>query len=211
MDGRLCRRDLHHGILEKIRNASTSGQEDQPARGTVLPYRDVLGRLFILDPVSAWQPTRSRIRELASPPKHHLADPALAARLLGATAGSLLAGESSGPLIPRDGPLLGALLESLVTLSARVYAQANEASVRHFRTHRGEHEVDLIVQRADGRVVALEVKTTATPRDTDLKHLQWLADQIGDELLDAAVITTGKHAYRRDDGIAVIPAALLGP
>jgi predicted AAA+ superfamily ATPase len=197
--------------FETIRNASTSGDDDKPARGTVIPYRDVLERLFILDPVPAWQPTRSHIRELASPPKHHLADPALAARLLGATASSLLAGESSGPVIPRHGPLLGALLESLVTLSARVYSQAHEASVGHFRTHRGEHEVDLIVQRADGRVVALEVKTTATPRDADLKHLHWLAERIGDELLDAAVITTGKHAYRREDGIAVIPAALLGP
>ncbi len=197
--------------FEKIRNASTGGEDDKPARGTVVPYRDVLGRLFILDPVPAWQPTSRHIRELASPPKHHLADPALAARLLGATASSLLAGESSGPVIPRDGPLLGALLESLVTLSVRVYAQANEASVGHFRTHRGEHEVDLIVQRADGRIVALEVKTTASPRDADLKHLRWLSGQIGDELLDAAVITTGKHAYRRADGIAVIPAALLGP
>ena len=110
--------------FEKIRNASTSGEADKPARGTVVPYRDVLSRLLILfDPVPAWQPTRRHIRELASPPKHHLADPALAARLLGATASSLLAGESSGPVMPRDGPLLGALLESLVTLSARVYAQ----------------------------------------------------------------------------------------
>jgi predicted AAA+ superfamily ATPase len=197
--------------FEKIRNASTSGHDDKPARGTVAPYRDVLERLFILDPVPAWQPTRRHINELASPPKHHLADPALAARLLGATASSLLAGESSGPPLPRDGPLLGALLESLVTLSVRVYAQAHEAVVGHFRTHRGEHEVDLVVERADGRVVALEVKATATPNDGDVKHLHWLAGQIGDELLDAAIITTGRHAYRREDGIAVIPAALLGP
>lgn len=42
-------------------------------------------------------------------------------------------------------------------------------------------------------------------------HLKWLRDRLGDDLLDAAVITTGKHAYRRRDGIAVIPAALIGP
>jgi len=41
--------------------------------------------------------------------------------------------------------------------------------------------------------------------------LLWLRDRIGDDLLDAAVITTGEDAYRRADGIAVIPAALLGP
>jgi len=38
-----------------------------------------------------------------------------------------------------------------------------------------------------------------------------LRREIGDDLLDAAVITTGPQAYRRRDGIAVIPAALLGP
>lgn len=197
--------------FEKIRKASTSGHDDTPARGTILPYRDVLTRLFVLDPVPGWGPSRSHIAELALPPKHQLADPALAARLLGASDGSLLAGQAAGPAIPRDGTLLGALLESLITLSVRVYAQADEASVGHFRTHRGEHEVDLIVQRADGRVVALEVKASQTPRDDDVKHLHWLTDKIGDELLDAAIITTGRHAYRRPDGVAVIPAALLGP
>src|SRR5438105_735191 len=58
---------------------------------------------------------------------------------------SLLSGGSGGPSIPQDGTLLGALFESLVTLSVRVYAQAAEASVHHFRTSDGEHEVDLIV------------------------------------------------------------------
>jgi len=51
--------------------------------------------------------------------------------------------------------LLGALFESLVTLGVRTYAQRAEASVGHLRTHRGDHEVDLIVERDDGCVVAL--------------------------------------------------------
>jgi len=98
-----------------------------------------------------------------------------------------------------------------VTLSVRVYAQANEARVAHLRTGAGEHEVDIIVERGDGRVVALEVKLARSIDDGDVRHLQWLADRIGTDLLDAAVITTGPEAYRRADGIAVIPAALLGP
>ncbi|MFZ5623280.1 MAG: hypothetical protein ACOY71_02460 [Gemmatimonadota bacterium] len=44
-----------------------------------------------------------------------------------------------------------------------------------------------------------------------MRYLQWLRQQIGDQVLDAVVITTGPHAYRRPDGIAVVPAALLGP
>jgi uncharacterized protein len=57
----------------------------------------------------------------------------------------------------------------------------------------------------------VEVKLTKAVADEDLAHLRWLAERLGSDLLDAAVVTTGEHAYRRPDGIAVIPAALLGP
>ncbi len=90
-------------------------------------------------------------------------------------------------------------------------AQAAEATVSHLRTKGGEHEVDLIVERDDHRVLALEVKVTRAVEDRHVRHLHWLKDQLGDDLIDAAVITTGPYAYRRQDGIAVIPAALLGP
>jgi predicted AAA+ superfamily ATPase len=197
--------------FERIRDASTGGQGSKPARSTVQPYRDVLERLFILDEVPGWKPSRNQIAQLGLPPKHHLADPALAARLLGATANALLKGDSPGPVVPRGGTLLGALFESLVTQSLRVYAQAAEASVGHLRTHRGAHEVDLIVERDDGRVIAIETKLSATPDADAAKHLHWLSEQIGEELLDAVIVTTGQEAYRRSDGIAVVPAALLGP
>ncbi|MEI6373623.1 MAG: DUF4143 domain-containing protein, partial [Actinomycetes bacterium] len=41
--------------------------------------------------------------------------------------------------------------------------------------------------------------------------LLWLREQLGDQVVDAAVLTTGEHAYRRRDGIAVVPLGLLGP
>jgi uncharacterized protein len=197
--------------LEKIRGAATAGQDEKPAKTTILAYRDILERLFILDALPAWQPSKNYISQLSKPPKHHLADPALAARLLGADRDTLLRGESPGPSIPRDGALIGALFESLVTLCIRVYAQASEASVGHLRTKGGRHEVDLIVQRADGKVVAIEVKLGGTPDQRDCNHLKWLAGQIRDDVLDMVVITTGRAAYRRPDGIGVVPAALLGP
>ncbi len=198
--------------FEKIRDAATAGQDEKPARTTTSPYRDALERLWVLDPVPPWAPTRSHIRRLALPPKHQLVDPALAARLLGVDAGALLSGDPVGPSIPRDAPFLGALFESLVTLSVRVYAQAVEAGrVAHLRTRGGEHEVDLILDRGDGRIVAFEVKLARSVDDEDVRHLRWLAERIGDDLLDAALVTTGPEAYRRPDGIAVVPAALLGP
>ena len=99
-----------------------------------------------------------------------------------------------------------------MTLSVRVYAQAAEARVGHLRTKGGRHEIDLIVERDDGKVVAIEVKLGTTPGAREVKHLNWLAKELGDELLDAVVITTGRDAYRRrQDQIAVVPAGLLGP
>jgi len=194
---------------ETIRDASSAGQNDKPAKTTTGPYRATLEQLWMIEEVPAWTPSRNHLRRLASSPVHQLADPALAARLLGIGADALIEGQSSGPPIPRDGTLLGALFESLMTLSVRTYAQANEARVRHLRTRGGEHEIDLIVERYDGRVLAIEVKLTATVDDRDLRHLKWLENTIGPDLLDAAVITTGTDAYRRPDGIAIIPAALL--
>lgn len=194
-----------------IRDAATPGERDKPAKATVQGYREALERLWILDPLPAWLPTASHLRRLGSAPRHHLADPALAARLLGVDAGALLDAGTRGPLTPRDGTLLGQLFESLVALDVRVYAQAAEARVGHLRTHGGEHEIDLIVERGDHRVLAIEVKLAHTIRDDDLRHLRWLQDQLGDRVLDAIVITTGADAYRRPDGIGVVPAALLGP
>ena len=93
--------------FEKIREAAV-GRGPPPPRSTIGPYRDILERLFILDDVPAWLPSRNRIARLGAPPKHHLADPALAARLLGVSAPTLLRGGSTGPALARDGTLLGA-------------------------------------------------------------------------------------------------------
>ena len=191
-------------------DAATAGEATKPARTTTSAYRDVLIQLWLLDPVPGWVPSWNHLKRLTQAPKHHLADPALAAHIMGVDADALLRGDDVGPDIPRDGTLLGVLFESLVTLSVRVYAQASEATVHHLRTRDGTHEVDLIIERRDRRVVAFEVKLDGVVRPADVRHLLWLRDQLGDDLLDAAVITAGTHAYRRPDGIAVVPAVLLG-
>lgn len=193
----------------EILNAAAAGVTDKPDRSTTTSYRDTLTRIWVLDPVPAWTASGSQLNRLQQTPKHHLMDPALAVRLLGLTSESLLDGEGR-PLGPQEGTMLGSLFESLVTLCVRVPAQATEATVRHLRTRNGDHEVDLIVIRPDGRVLALEVKLAATITDADVRHLHWVRRSIGERLLDAAVISTGPVAYRRPDGIAVIPLGLLG-
>lgn len=195
---------------EKIRDAATAGNEEKPAKSTVLRYLDTLERLWLIEPIPAWTPSRSDLTKFALAPKHQLADPSLAARLRGATVDTLLGGSPAGPPAPRDATLLGALFESLVGLDLRVYAQAAEARVSHFRSRNGDHEIDFIVERADRRIIAVEVKLARTITDADTRHLVWLRERIGSDLLDAVVINTGPDAYRQRDGIAIVPAALLG-
>ena len=89
--------------FETIRDAASGERGEKPTRATTQPYRDVLERLWILDPVPAWLPTRNRLARLSSPAKHHLADPALAAQLLEVDADALLHAQPAGPPIPRDG------------------------------------------------------------------------------------------------------------
>jgi predicted AAA+ superfamily ATPase len=197
--------------FETVRNAASAGDERKPSKNATQAYRDALARVWVLDEVPAWIPSNNRLSELGHAPKHQLADPALAAQLLGVQASTLLAGQSSGPTVIRDGTLVGALFESLTTLSVRVYAAHSDARVKHLRTARGRQEIDLIVERADGSVIAIEVKLTRTISTKDTKHLTWLKQKLGDRVLDQVIITTGPTAYRREDGIAIVPLSLLGP
>ena len=72
-------------------------------------------------------------------------------------------------------------------------------------------EIDLIVEGEDRNVVAIEVKLADSATDHDVRHLNWLRSEIGEQLVDRVLVNTGTHAYRRTDGVAVVPLALLGP
>lgn len=186
----------------QILEGATAGEGDKPSSETTRTYRDFLTKLWILEPLEAWQPLGSGWKRLTSSPKHHLVDPGFAARLLDL--------ESQDLLTPAGANMYGALFESLAVLCVRVFAQALEATVGHFRTRAGEHEVDLVLQGRGGAIVALEVKTANRVTDHDVKHLLWLRERVGEKMRAAAVLYGGKQAYVRKDGIAVIPLGCLG-
>lgn len=89
--------------------------------------------------------------------------------------------------------------------------QAIDGRVYHLRTKGGRQEIGLIVELDNRKVLPIEVKLKEVVDDHDVRHLHWLEDRIGDRVVDKVVVTTGKHAYRRQDGVAVVPLALLGP
>lgn len=182
---------------------ATGGEGVQPARSTTSAYRDHLMKLWLIDPVDAWEPRLGNpFKRLQGASKHQLADPGLAARLLGLTSEALSS--------PRGASMAGPLFEALATLSVRAAAQASDARVGHLRTQNGDHEIDLIVEGFDGEVVAIEVKLSAHVDDRHVTHLQWFRDRLGDRVADLVVLYSGKEAYRRRDGIAVVPLSLFG-
>lgn len=184
-----------------ILDATTAGDGSQPAKSTTVSFRDLLTKIFVLDPVPAWNSVRNPLKRVALAPKHQIVDPALALRLLGYSGRDLLT--------PRASHFLGQAIEALATLSVRAAAQAMFARTYHFRTQGGAHEVDLVVETNDGRIAAIEVKAAASITDRDVTQLRWFADNVGDDVKALAVLYTGPICYQRPDGIWLIPIAML--
>lgn len=197
-----------------MRDNAHAGDGETPAEQTAAKYRDLIAELGVIEPLPPWK----CLLPLTPPPikkhMHHLVDPALAAHLLDVKSiPDLLTSDASGVGPAAD--IGSQLFQSLVTQSVRVYAEACGAKVRWLRTKKdgrgGEREIDLVVVRNDGRIVAIEVKFGQTIGSRAFRNLRWLRGQIGSHWIDGVVINAGRNAGRTEDGIAVVPAALLGP
>jgi predicted AAA+ superfamily ATPase len=180
-------------------------REGQLARGTVYDHLDALGRLMIVEDQPAWAPHLRSRSKLRTTPTRHFVDPALAVAALGASPRKLLA----------DLNLLGFLFESLVVRDLRIYAQASDAEVLHYRDNTGL-EVDAIVEARDGRWAAFEVKLGGDEAiETAAANLLTFAERIDTAKTGAparlGVIVASGYGYVRDDGVAVIPIGTLAP
>src|SRR5680860_1371164 len=105
------------------RARSDGGQGEGPSRFTADPYLDALRRMMVVDEIPAWDPSLRSASRLTSTEKRLLADPSLSAALLGASSQRLLT----------DLNTLGFLFEALVAHDLRVYAEAADASLYHYR------------------------------------------------------------------------------
>lgn len=185
--------------------AHDTGGADGPLKDdTVREYLAALDRLMIIEDQPAWAPHLRSRSILRTAPKRHFADPSLAVAALRATPARLL----------REIEWLGFLFESLVVRDLRVYAQANDGVVRHYRDNTGL-EVDAIVETAAGGWAAFEVKLGQKLIDDAAAKLLTFAERIdtavcGRPAALAVVVATG-YGYVRPDGVAVIPIGALAP
>ena len=168
-------------------------------RSTALAYDDVLEHLLITERLPAW--STNRLTRLSGRPKRHLVEPALVGPLLGVDRRGVL----------RDGDLLGRLLESFVLAQLRAELVTSEMTTQlfHLRDRNGEHEIDIIAERADGAVVAIEVKAASAPKHQDARHLVWLRERLGDRFVSGVVLHAGEFAYPHSERITFVPISSL--
>lgn len=178
--------------------------EEALSRDTVRAYLTVLERLMIVEDQPAWAPhlrSKSRIRSAA---KRHFVDPSLAVAALRASPERLL----------DDLELFGFVYESMVIRDLRIYAQLSGGTVLQYRDNTGL-EVDAVIETADGRWSAFEIKLGTGRIDEAAASLRKFAnrvdtDRAGDPGLLGVIVGNG-YGYMRDDGVSVLPLGALGP
>lgn len=198
-------------VAALARNVATSAGERTLAkdaglsRDAVRDYLAALERLLLIEPLRAFNTHIRSSRNLRQSPKHHFVDPSLAAAALDADTGRLL----------QDLNFTGLLFESMVIRDLRVLAGARGGSVTYFETD--DHEIDAVVSLPDGRWAAIEAKLGGDSAvDEGADSVIAAAASIDQEKAGApaflAVVTAvGEYAYRRKDGVFVLPLTLLGP
>ena len=169
---------------------------------TIASYLDALTRLFVIENQKPFaESLRSGLR-LRKAEKRHFCDPSIAAALLKATPEKL----------GRDLRTLGFLFESLVERDLRTYAEAFDASLFHYQDY-GNREIDAVVELSDGRWAAVEVKLGVNQEEAAAESLRrtTAALSAGGCAPSALIVVVGiaSAAYRRKDGVYVIPITAL--
>jgi predicted AAA+ superfamily ATPase len=189
--------------IESIR-ADVNGADGATKHETISDYMNALSRLMVTEDLTAWAPalrSRTRLRAL---PIRHFVDPSLAVAEDHRSAATLLT----------QMQWFGFVFENLVIRDLRVYAQALDATVYHYRDESGL-EVDAIIEMPSGQWAAFEVKLGLTSINSAAENLLKLAKRVDQKDTGAplalAVITGTGYAHIRRDGVAVIPIGSLGP
>ena len=184
------------------------GASTLPAASTIDRYLDALRRLFLVDDLPGWEPPLRAKARVRVRPKRYFADPSLAAATLGATPKALM----------RDTQTLGNLFETLVIRDLNAFCATYRGLGTRLGYYRDQYglEVDAVVEK-DGRWGAIEIKLSSAKIDDAVKNLLRLRERVAgnpaarntEPAFLAVVVGRGDMAYRRSDGIYVIPAATL--
>ncbi len=171
---------------------------------TISSYLDVFARLFLTDnqpPFSSRIRSSVRVKQME---KRHFSDPSLACALLKATPEKLLA----------DLETLGFLFEALCERDLKIYAESFGANLYHYQDYRNR-EIDSVIELADGTWCAFEIKLGANQIDAAANSLLRISRENENEpggrtpAVLCVVCGLSNAAYRREDGVFVVPITAL--
>ena len=177
--------------------------EDTFDNETFYKYMNALRNLYVIEELEAWNPYLRSKTAIRTKRTRHFVDPSIATAALGLSPDSLF----------KDMTTFELLFESLTVRDLRIYADTLNAKVYKYRDSK-KREVDVVLQFRDGSWALIEVKLGS---DSDIedaaKHLLTIASDIDTKktgnLNFLMVITKDKFAYRREDGVYVVPLGCL--
>ena len=171
---------------------------------TIYSYVNALRRIFVIEDMPAWNPNLRSKTAIRSADTRYFVDPSIATAALGLGPDDLM----------NDLETFGLFFETLCVRDLRVFAQALDGEVLHYRDKSGL-ECDTVVHLRNGRYGLIEIKLGGDKLiEEGVATLRALADKIDTTKMKApsflmVMTATGSFAYRRKDGVYVVPAACL--
>jgi predicted AAA+ superfamily ATPase len=178
------------------------------SENTLYSYLNALNRLFVIEEVPAWSPTIRSASAIRASNKREFIDPSIAVAALGITPDILM----------QDLNTFGYIFETLCIRDLKIYSNVLGGRVSYYRDRHGL-EADCVLRLNDGRYALIEFKLGSRQIEEGAKHLLTMQDLIRKfntsqdvkihepDLL--IIITGGEMAYRRHDGIYIIPVGCL--
>ena len=171
-------------------------------RITFASYLTAFEKLFVINDVEAWSPKLRSKTAIRASAKRQFVDPSIAAIALGAKPNDLI----------NDLKTFGFLFESLAHRDLRVYADSLNGHMYHYRDESGL-EADAIIHLDNGKWGAIEIKLGGNEIDNAAVSLLKLKEKVDlDEMKEPSflmVVTGTQYAYKRPDGVLVVPIGCL--
>ena len=200
----LARNQGSQASIGTIRADMIANEADTLSEDTISSYMKALNQIFVVEDSEAWNPNLRSKTAIRTSDTRYFTDPSIATAALGIGPNDLI----------NDLNTFGLFFETMAVRDLRVYAEALNGKVYHFRDKNGL-ECDAVVHLRDGRYGLVEIKLGGDDLINDgADALKDLAGKIDTEKMKApsfmmVLIGVGTYAYRREDGVYVVPIGCL--
>ncbi len=190
------------GKISNIRKDMSYNDTDSLDEDTIYSYINALKRIFVVEDLPAWSPNLRSKTAIRTSDTRHFVDPSIAVAALGIGPNDLL----------DDLSTMGLFFESMCIRDLRVFAEALDGTVYHYRDKLGL-ECDAVVHLRNGSYALIEVKLGGSEIDDAARNLIALSSKIDTDRMKAPsflmILTGTEFGYKREDGVYIVPIGCL--